>query len=128
MADEEQKPGGIVHVEMAIKNIENAKKFCGEVFDWTFNDIPEMNYTMFETPSGPGGGIRIAEENEPVGVTNYISVASIDDAISKVESAGGKIVMPKQEVPGRGWTAWFQDPEGATFGLWESTSTDQEQE
>ena len=85
-----------------------------------------MNYTMFEAPRGPGGGIRIAEEKEPIGVTNYISVDSIDEAIKKVENAGGKIVMPKQEVPGMGWTAWFQDPEGTTLGLWEANSEAQQ--
>jgi len=29
-----------------------------------------------------------------------------------------RALIPKQEVPGMGWFAWFKDPEGNVLGLW----------
>jgi hypothetical protein len=48
---------------------------------------------------------------------NYISVESADEYIKKIEKLGGKIMVPKQEVPQVGWTAIAVDPEGNQFGI-----------
>lgn len=127
---EQPKPGSIVHVEIPSKDPARAKKFYGEVFGWKTTDVPEMNYTLFEAPSGPGGGIRTPwspTEDRPL---NYILVNSVDEAIRKITHAGGKILpvrLPdgktmegKQEVPGQGWFALFQDPTGAVNAVWEN--------
>ncbi len=43
---------------------------------------------------------------------NYVGVDSVDSAIEKFKQAGGTMTVPKQEVPGTGWTALGVDPEG----------------
>jgi predicted enzyme related to lactoylglutathione lyase len=48
---------------------------------------------------------------------NYITVESIDESLKKVEKLGGKILVPKQQVPTVGWIAVAVDPEGNQFGL-----------
>jgi predicted enzyme related to lactoylglutathione lyase len=48
-----------------------------------------------------------------------ISVPSIDEHIPKIEAAGGKLVVPKGEVPEMGYYAYFKDSEGNLMGLWE---------
>ena len=37
----------------------------------------------------------------------------------KVEELGGKIKIPKMEIPGLGWWALGLDPEGNHFGILE---------
>jgi predicted enzyme related to lactoylglutathione lyase len=49
-----------------------------------------------------------------------VDVESIDDALGRVAAAGGKVVLPKNEVPGMGFTAYFSDSEGNLMGLWQS--------
>jgi predicted enzyme related to lactoylglutathione lyase len=49
--------------------------------------------------------------------TNVIAVPSVKDAVTAVKAAGGKEVMPIMAVPGVGWTAYFRDTEGTTFGV-----------
>ncbi|HSJ50306.1 MAG TPA: VOC family protein [Actinomycetota bacterium] len=44
----------------------------------------------------------------------------IDEALKKIEAAGGNTVTPRTEVPNLGAFAYFQDPEGNTMGLWEN--------
>ena len=51
---------------------------------------------------------------------NTIDVASCDEFARKVETAGGKVAVPKMAIPGVGWLAYCTDPEGNTFGIMQS--------
>jgi len=117
---EQSKPGSIVHVEIPTNNPARTKKFYGEVFGWTFQDLPEVKYTLFSAPSGPAGGLReplSTAENRPL---NYILVNSVEDATKKIRKAGGKILRGKDEVMGQGWWALFEDPTGTVNAVWEN--------
>ena len=116
---EQPKPGSIVHVEFNVKDPKPLKKFYSDLFGWKFQDVPQMNYSTFEAPSGPGGGIGVVQKGQEAGITNYILVNSVDEYITKVTKAGGKVLGPKTEVPGWGWMAWFQDPAGMKLALWQ---------
>jgi hypothetical protein len=50
---------------------------------------------------------------------NYFGVTSIDAAMKKVTSIGGKLITDKMPVPGMGYLANCMDTEGNFFGLWE---------
>ncbi len=116
-----QKPNSIVHVEFHSNAPEKTKSFLADVFGWKFEDMPEMNYSMFEPPSAPGGGLQRAE-NLPPGVLDYVLTADIENTLRKVTTSGGAVVMPKQEIPGMGWFAVFQDPTGITLALYETSA------
>lgn len=123
--------GKVVHFEIPADDLERAKRFYGEVFGWQLTDMPEMDYTIIGTtpvdeqtqqPTEPGainGGMmrRTAQTPSPV-VT--IDVASVTDALKEIESAGGRVVQGRTEIPGMGAFAYFTDPEGNTLGLWEN--------
>ena len=79
-----------------------------------------MEYSLFEAPSGPPGGVGgLQPGNWAEGVLNYILVNSVDDHVKRIEKAGGKVLTPKMEVPGQGWFALFQDPAGTKMALWQ---------
>ncbi|MCJ2519726.1 MAG: VOC family protein [Candidatus Thermoplasmatota archaeon] len=126
MTEEVPKPGSIVHVEIPCKNRENAKKFYGEVFDWKFEDVPEMDYTLFEPSNPPGGGLFTPTESTPSGVLNYLLVDSIQETSQAIEEAGGKILVPESEVPNQGWFAIFQDPEDNVLAIWKNAPRQEE--
>ena len=44
----------------------------------------------------------------------------IDEAIEKFESAAGKQVHEKAEVPGEGWSYIGKDPEGNLVGIFQA--------
>jgi len=119
---EEPKTGAIVHVEFAVKEPKRVKDFYGSVFGWKFEEMPESEYLLFQPASGPGGGIGKPNPGQSAGITNYLLVPSIDEYVRRIEKAGGKILVPKQEVPGQGWFASFQDPAGTSMALWQSTN------
>jgi predicted enzyme related to lactoylglutathione lyase len=48
---------------------------------------------------------------------NTVDVPSCDEAVGRVEGAGGKVAVPKMAIPGVGWLAYCTDTEGNTFGV-----------
>lgn len=120
MAERRPKAGSIVHVEFHSRDPAKTRRFYGEVFGWKFKDVPEMDYTLFEAPSPPHGGLMTPMEGMPPGVLNYILSDSIDDTLERIEEAGGTVLSPKTEIPNMGWSAVFRDPEGTVQALFEN--------
>ncbi len=114
----------IVHFEIPSDNIERASKFYGSLFGWKMEKMQgPMEYLMFRTTDDKGkeviGGGIMKRQMPDQGITNYIGVNSVDEYSKKVERAGGKVKVPKTEVPGFGWFAICLDTENNTFALWE---------
>ena len=117
---EQPKPGAIVHVEFHVKDPKKVENFYSNLFGWKFTPVPGIDYSLFEAPSGPGGGIGgLQPGNWPAGITNYILVNSVEDYQKKIQKAGGKIIVPKAEVMDQGWFAVFEDPAGNRLALWQ---------
>jgi predicted enzyme related to lactoylglutathione lyase len=122
----------VVHFEIPADDVTRAKDFYGSLFGWQLVDMEGMDYTLVMTvpvddqqmPTEPGainGGLmkRAADTPSPI---LTIDVGSIDDALERIQAAGGSVVRPRQEIPGMGAYAYFKDPEGNTVGLWETTA------
>jgi hypothetical protein len=81
------------------------------------------DYYLIETrdlEGKPGVGGGLGKRGEPgQRITSYIGVSSIDEYVAKVESLGGKVVMPRMAVPGWGYLAICFDTEDNMFGLWQ---------
>ena len=115
----------IVHFDIPADNLERAKKFYKDLFDWDIESVPgPMEYYNIATTNenqeaGVGGGM--GQRQQPgTGITNYIGVSSVDEYIKKVEQLGGRTIMPKTTIPGFGYLAVFLDTENNSLGLWET--------
>ena len=117
----------VVHFDIPANDVAELRRFYSGLFGWKIEKWqgPGMEYWMVETvpvdaegmPIRPGinGGMAKKEGDErPL---NYISVESVDEYSKKIEQLGGKITVPKQEIPGIGWFAVAVDPEGNPFGI-----------
>lgn len=109
----------IVHIEISAHDREAAAQFYSQVFGWKVNQIPEMNYATFEAEGGPGGGFNPVSPENPAGtVTVYISTDDIQATLADIVKAGGKVILPKTEIPNVGWFAFFEDPTGNRLALY----------
>ncbi|RPI06894.1 MAG: VOC family protein [Ignavibacteriae bacterium] len=108
------------HIEIPTTNLENAKKFFGAVFGWTFSYIPEIDYTLLHTGKHPNGGFEIVKRLPKKGqVSIYIETGDIDSTLKAVRKARGKVLMKKTPVGTMGSRARFATPEGVEFCLWQ---------
>lgn len=113
----------IVWFEVPADNVERARSFYAALFGWKTEKFPgPMEYWHIDTggaDASPDGGLMKRQNAGQQGITNYISVPSVDEFAAKVQQLGGKICVPKTAVPQMGYFAICQDPENNTFALWE---------
>ena len=122
----------VVHFEIPVDDLERAKGFYATVFDWDLQAFPEMQYTTATTtpvdetsmrPSEPGainGGLMSRSKETPSPVIT-IGVASVEEALKKVEAEGGTVITPSTPIPGMGAFGYFKDSEGNVMGVFQST-------
>lgn len=109
------------HIEIPTMSVERAKRFYGKVFGWTFQDVPQLNYTLYQTKEGGlGGGLFNPPPGIPRQIVNYLLVNEIEPALAQIEEHGGRTVTGKMQVPGAGWFALAADPDGNVFGIWKN--------
>ena len=120
----------IVHFDVPADDIDRAKKFYKDLFDWKIEPMPgPMEYFEISTNSEEGkesvaGGMGKRQQPD-TGIINYIGVTSIDMYIEKAKKLGAKIIMPKTTIPGFGYLAVFLDTENNSLGLLETDSNAQ---
>jgi predicted enzyme related to lactoylglutathione lyase len=111
----------VVHFEIPAADTQRAAEFYRKAFGWKIEKWPgPMEYWMVTTgPEGqPGINGGLMQRDAPyTGTTNTLDVESVDRAVALVESAGGKVVIPKMPIPTIGYIAYCQDTEGNLFGM-----------
>ena len=117
--------------ELMTTDLEGAKRFYGDLFGWSFEEMP--------ISSGPLQGqtyvsAKIGEEYAaglmpmPPGTEGmgpgwgaYVTVNSLAESLEKVKRLGGKIHLDVTPIPDMGSFAVISDPQGAVISLFEFT-------
>jgi predicted enzyme related to lactoylglutathione lyase len=111
----------VIHFEIPTDDPERAATFYRKAFGWKIEKWPgPMDYWMVTTGAEGEPGINggLMRKHAPtVATTNTIGVESVDSAVTAVQGAGGKLIMPKTAIPTVGYFAYCQDPEGNLFGV-----------
>jgi uncharacterized protein len=111
--------------EIPAKNFEKACEFYSKVLagDIHVMDSPaggKFGFLPGSTPESVGGAIVQGEGYEPSqkGSIVYLNGGKdLSGPLSRVEKAGGKIVMPKTSIGQNGFMAHFIDTEGNRVAL-----------
>lgn len=110
--------------EIPVKNIDEAKKFYEIILgaEMQTMEAMEMKSAFFpgDMQNGIGGCLIQGQGYEPSSNGSVIYLNGGEDLsiiLSKVEAAGGKIVLPKTSLGPNGFMAHFIDSEGNKVGL-----------
>jgi predicted enzyme related to lactoylglutathione lyase len=113
-----------VHIELTTDDPGKAKEFYGKLFSWKFEDapMPGGTYTMIKPGEGPAGGLMQKPNPQmPTAWLAYVQVDSVDETVAQARKLGGKILMDKQPIPGKGAFAVLADPTGGVLGVYEAS-------
>jgi predicted enzyme related to lactoylglutathione lyase len=121
-------PGVFSWVDLTTTDQSAAKQFYGELFGWTFEDMPvgaDAVYSMAQVDGASVAAISPQPEQQraagaPPLWNSYITVQSADDAVERATSLGGTAHAPAFDVMDAGRMAVLQDPQGAYFMVWEA--------
>jgi predicted enzyme related to lactoylglutathione lyase len=114
----------ITFLEIPVSDFNRAKMFYQNLLEI---EIEEMNMEGFQTGFFPNDGEHISgaiiksEDYIPsgTGLTVYLDGGNdLNELLSKAESLGAKVTMPKTEIgPEMGFYAFFLDTEGNRIGV-----------
>jgi predicted enzyme related to lactoylglutathione lyase len=119
-------PGVPSWVDTSQPDPQAALPFYSGLFGWDFEDaMPPGSPGKYFIARLRGGDVAAVgsqpEGAPPMAVWNtYVCVESADDAASKVQDAGGRVLMAPFDVMDAGRMAVFTDPEGAVFCVWQA--------
>jgi uncharacterized protein len=114
-------------VDLSTTDPDAAKSFYGQLFGWTYDDLPMPQgpvYSMAAKDDGVVAAIApqppdMAAQGLPPTWNTYLAVDDIDEVAARVEPAGGKLLLAPVDVMDAGRMAAVMDPTGAAVGLWQ---------
>jgi uncharacterized protein len=113
--------GKLVHFELPAEDTDRAQKFYEEVFGWRFRSMQgeaPIDYRMTEADVQPVGAIYPSQAGER-GPIVYFDTDDIDATAAQIRERGGH-AEDKAPIPGTGWYARAQDPEGNPISLFQA--------
>lgn len=110
--------------EIPVRNFERALRFYEAILSAKMQvmEMPGMRSAFFpaDLQNGIGGSITEANGYEPSKTGSLIYLNGGNDlavVLSRVEKAGGKILLPKTSIGQNGFMAHFEDTEGNKVAL-----------
>jgi uncharacterized protein len=129
MSERNHYPAGVpCWVDTLQPDPEAAMRFYGELFGWEFKspaqttEEPSSRYYVATLRGKEVAGIGTLppeDQSAPAVWNTDVAVASVEDSVSRVASAGGEIVLGPIDAPPAGRVAVIRDPTGAALCLWE---------
>ena len=113
--------GMLAHTELSSTDPDATRRFLADVFGWKFKTVKTASRKMIEyqTPGGTRGSIRPTRLRENPGSVNYVLVDDLDSSASRIKKAGGRIILPRVDIPGMGGFFWFKLPGGPVLACWQ---------
>ncbi len=114
--------------DLNTKDVEGAKRFYGEVFNWKF-DKSDGEYAHIKAGDQMIGGIRTlgANEHQPPSWLGYVLVDDVAATVATIEKQKGRVYMPTTVMDKVGTFAVTADPTGAVFAPWRSARAEENQ-
>lgn len=110
--------------EIPVMDFARAKKFYETILGEPITEMPHPQFKYGMLPAdmekGVGGGLVQGDGYKPSADGSLIYLNGGDDlsvALSKIEKAGGRIVLPKTSIGPNGFMAHFIDTEGNKMAL-----------
>lgn len=126
--------GKLVWIDLLTPDLPAARRFYGELLGWTFTDFGSLSgkgvsaYSLAWLDGIPVAGIAEKaappEQQRKARWIAFMSVADVAGAVKSVVAKGGREFIAPRNVPARGEMAVVLDPDGAPFGLINSSSGD----
>ena len=107
--------------EIMTPDVAASKRFYGEMFGWSFDDMPmgTFTYTMIKRGAAGIGGMASLDmmPGAPPHWIGTVCVADVDATARVAAEAGGAVMQPPGDIEGYGRFAIIADPQGAALTL-----------
>ena len=117
-------PGKVVWHDLVTPDMKTAKAFYAGLLDWTFEDLSSGYALASHNGRFVAGVARLDLAGRSSNWLPLVSVTDLDRVLTDASTAGGKIILKPFDLPSRGRVAVLRDPQGAAFGVVQSSHGD----
>ena len=116
-----KKHGAFSWNELMTTDIEVAKSFYAQMFNWQFEGVQsDMPYTMAKVNNQEAAGL-MPMPPEASGMPPmwgaYVTVDDVEASAKQAEVLGGKILLEPRDIPDVGRFCVISDPQGAALSI-----------
>lgn len=120
--------GTFVWYELMSSDPAASQDFYAQLFGWRYEPLPGGDYSLIHAGAQPLGGVftltaAMRERGAQPGWFGYVEVDELEQAVQRVQSLGGTLLLPVTRAGEVGQFALVADPQGAVFYLFRSTRT-----
>jgi predicted enzyme related to lactoylglutathione lyase len=119
-----QQHGAFSWTELIVPDVEAAKAFYGNLFDWEFDasTIEGIDYSSIKVTGQGVGGIMATNAQQVQGSPPtqwgvYVTVEDVDQTATLAQELGGKVLVSPMDIPSVGRFAVIQDPQGGVLSV-----------
>lgn len=113
----------VTHFEIFGEDLARLSEFYTCLFGWRVEKAAGVDYYRIHTSPSEATSVQGGMLHRPIpgprSWVHYVHVDSIDGAIERAISLGGKVVLAKTAVPKTAWYALLEDPEGNIFAIYQ---------
>jgi predicted enzyme related to lactoylglutathione lyase len=116
--------GKVVWHDLLTPDLETSRTFYGELFGWRFEELSD-GYLLARSEGRPVAGMARLDATQHT--SHWLPLVSTTDIVQAEETtraSGGKVVLKAFELKGRGRVAVLKSPQGAAFGVLQSSHGD----
>jgi predicted enzyme related to lactoylglutathione lyase len=117
----DEMPNPVLHWQILTKQVDRLEQFYSDLFGWKFSSDNDLGYRMASngTPLDLSGGLwPIGPEGHSM-VQLFVKVDDVAAFAERAERLGGRIVIPRQQLPSGAQIAVAVDPDGIAFAIFE---------
>ena len=109
--------------EIPVADMKIAVSFYNRAFgsQLQITDAGSHQFAFIDHPENRTEGSLSSGETYKPGTNGAVKCLyagkDLNDSLSRVESSGGKVLIPKQSIGEHGFTAWLLDTEGNRIGM-----------
>ena len=117
------RPGAPCWIELNTPNVPASSEFYRRIFGWTTATLEpeEAGYLMFYKDGRAVGAIGpLDHEQQRTAWTLFFATTDVHRSLEDVERFGGTVLVEPFALGNEGRMAYFIDPQGGVFGVWEA--------
>ncbi len=105
--------------EIAGSDLDKTQTFYGDLFNWTFNEDPDVpGYRIMDGGQGVSGGLTTAQAGLPRTYAIFsVLVPDVAATCGKIEQLSGKVLVGPETMDNGLVFANVEDPDGNHFGI-----------
>ena len=109
--------GNLCWFQITSTDLPKTADFFKALFGWETTSFMEGHIAIKTSGSVQGGFMQKPPQAPATDVYIFVQVDDVAETLKQAENMGGRMMLPRTEIPENGFIAFFADPDGNPIGI-----------